>query len=305
MQEYINKNLPKAQREGQIGYNKQNQKMQIISYRNAKDIDIQFEDGAITTHRAYSNFLKGAISYPRDSRIGEVGKNNSGDTMIIIAYRSYEDIDIQFEDGTIVYNKRYGHFKQGRIAYPIIYSEINGEITKVCKVCKQEKVLSDFITDDKCVDGYRNQCRDCIYENNRHYIDTHKQEVSEYKREYNKRNPHKQFNANARRRELEENQGNGITLEQWLEMMNFFEWKCAYSGISLTKDNRTIDHIMALNKGGEHEIWNCVPMFNSYNYSKHNYDMLEWYRKQDFYSEERVQKIYECIEYAKDKWNSQ
>ena len=55
MQEYINKNLPKAQREGQIGYNKQNQKMQIISYRNAKDIDIQFEDGA-TTHRAYSNF---------------------------------------------------------------------------------------------------------------------------------------------------------------------------------------------------------------------------------------------------------
>lgn len=84
-------------------------------------------------------------------------------------------------------------------------------------------------------------------------------------------------------------------------MMKFFNWRCAYSG-EMLGDNRTIDHIVPLSKGGEHEIWNCVPMNKGYNSSKHTSDMLEWYRNQSFYSEERLNKIYEWIEYAKDKW---
>ena len=85
-------------------------------------------------------------------------------------------------------------------------------------------------------------------------------------------------------------------------MMNFFNWKCAYSGVSLNKNNRSIDHIIPLDKGGENEIWNCVPMLNSYNSSKHDKDIIEWYENQEYFSEERLNKIYEWVKYAYDNW---
>ena len=110
------------------------------------------------------------------------------------------------------------------------------------------------------------------------------------------------FNGRNKRRAKEQNQGSGIAEEQWLEMMNFFNWKCAYSGKKLTKKTRSIDHIEPLNKGGENEIWNCIPMNRSLNSSKQDKDMLEWYTKQPFYSYERLLKISEWQEYAKNNF---
>lgn len=91
-------------------------------------------------------------------------------------------------------------------------------------------------------------------------------------------------------------------------MMNFFEWKCAYSGEYLggksNENIRSIDHIVPLSKGGDNEIWNCVPMLKNYNKSKFNNDMLDWFKMQTFYSEERLNKIYKWTEYAKNKYQS-
>ena len=139
----------------------------------------------------------------------------------------------------------------------------------------------------------------------REYYNKNKEKCKEYQKEYRENNPEKVFNYATRRRQLEENQGEGITKDQWYEMMEFFNWECAYSGVSLEKDNRSIDHIVALNNGGLNEIWNCVPMLRNLNTSKHTSDMLEWYVQQDFYSKERLNKIYEWIEYAFEKWSNQ
>lgn len=139
-------------------------------------------------------------------------------------------------------------------------------------------------------------------EYNKKYREEHKEEIKIKEKQYREENPHIQFNRSSKRRSLEENQGSGIDKEQWYEMMNFFDWKCAYSGISLNKDNRSIDHITPLSLGGEHEVWNCVPMLKSYNSSKYVSDMLDWYEEQEFYSEERLQKIYKWIEYARNKY---
>ena len=84
--------------------------------------------------------------------------------------------------------------------------------------------------------------------------------------------------------------------------MQYFDWKCAYSGETLTKKTRSIDHIVPLNKKGQNEIWNLVPMCKSYNSSKRDKDMLEWYQEQDCYSEERLAKIREWQEYAYNKY---
>ena len=112
------------------------------------------------------------------------------------------------------------------------------------------------------------------------------------------------FNGACRRRQREEQQGNGITKDQWVEMMKFFGWKCAYSGINLNRDNRTIDHIIPLAKSGKNEVWNCVPMYDSYNFSKKEKDLEEWYPQQDFYNEDRLNKINEWREYAYNKWGN-
>ena len=118
----INESLSKEFRLGQVGVNNQDLKMTIIAYRKANDIDVQFEDGTIVENKRYNHFLKGQIANP-NYRIGEIKKNNQGLQMTIIAYRKTIDIDVQFEDGTIVENKQYDNFLKGKIANPNVLSD--------------------------------------------------------------------------------------------------------------------------------------------------------------------------------------
>ena len=102
------------------------QKMTIIAYRGTNDMDVRFEDGYVACNKSYTNFKTGRIENPNkpftqlktDIRIGETSVANNGQRMTIIAYRYVNDIDIQFEDGYVTYNKRYQSFKTGRIVNP-------------------------------------------------------------------------------------------------------------------------------------------------------------------------------------------
>lgn len=149
---------------------------------------------------------------------------------------------------------------------------------------------------------YYTENKNKILEKNKLYRDEHKDELKEKKKKYNKENPHIRFNNSQKRRHKLKNQGNGISKEQWLEMMEFFDWKCAYSGESLDMENRSIDHIISLNNEGLNEPWNCIPMYMPHNSSKHNKDMVSWYKQQEFFDIDRLMKIYEWQEYAFEKW---
>ena len=156
---------------------------------------------------------------------------------------------------------------------------------------------------------YYEDNKDKVLEKNKQWREDNKDKVLECMKQWHKNNPEKSFNSNSRRRQKENTQGNGITKEQWKEMMDFFDWACAYSGEYIGGDNkdkkRTIDHIIALDNGGEHEIWNCVPMFKSYNISKHANNMLEWYLQQEYFDIDRLTKIYEWRMYAYWKWKNE
>ena len=99
-----------------------------IAYRNNRDIDVEFEDGVIVCNKTKNSFLTGKIAHPNKSRqlskinhsscIGETLIMNNGMKATCIAYRGCSDIDIQFEDGTIVYHKQKDKFKKGIIGYP-------------------------------------------------------------------------------------------------------------------------------------------------------------------------------------------
>ena len=151
---------------------------------------------------------------------------------------------------------------------------------------------------------YYQDNKDKKAEYNKRYYEANKDKILEQNKRYHQTPQGKValFNAINKRRLKEQEQGSGITKDQWLEMMSFFNWRCAYSGETLTKGTRSIDHIVPLNSDGDNMVWNCVPMKLNYNSSKYDKDMLEWYKEQDFYSEARLVKIYEWQEYARKKW---
>ena len=174
-------------------------------------------------------------------------------------------------------------------------------LKSICKEC--EKLYHK--TQDKI---YYQEHKERKKETNKVWYQKNREERSKKWQEYRKSEHGKQviaakrFNERSRRRSWEQNQGKGITSEQYKEVMSFFDWRCAYSGEKLKKDTRTLDHIISLKQGGDHEIWNLVPMTRSLNSSKQEKDMLEWYKEQDCYDPKRLAKIYEWQEYARKKW---
>lgn len=78
----------------------------------------------------------------------------------------------------------------------------------------------------------------------------------------------------------------------WLCAIQAFDNKCAYCG---TASKLSMDHIVPISKGGLSEPCNIIPACQSCNSSKQNKEMLEWYKGQDFYSEERLKRIYDFV----------
>lgn len=116
--------MKRIDRTGEKSISNSGEVMEIIHYRNSRDLDVRFSDGTIVEHREYKDFKKGHIAYPgkgsnsfRDKK-GECSINNDGEEMTIIYYRNANDIDVEFPDGSIAKHKRYSNFKKGSVAHP-------------------------------------------------------------------------------------------------------------------------------------------------------------------------------------------
>jgi len=95
--------------------------MEIIRYKSTREIDICFDDGTIVENIRYSDFKNGSVYNPnllKNDRVGEKRIANNGQKMTLIQYRGVNDIDTQFEDGTVVKNKSFSSFKKGQIKNP-------------------------------------------------------------------------------------------------------------------------------------------------------------------------------------------
>ena len=195
-------------------------------------------------------------------------------------------------------------------------------VMKKCNKCGRWLVANtvNFYRDKNGKYGLVSRCKRCRAEyDSRHYF-KNKDMYSENNKIWHNQNKEKHAKRSLNwsktpkgqaysikkaeiRRSKEKCTGKGITGEQWLEVMNYFDWKCAYSGEKLTPKNRTIDHIIPITKNGCNEIWNMVPMSRSLNSSKNNKEMLSWYKQQDCFDEARLAKIYKWQEYAKAKYS--
>ncbi len=116
-------------RTGETNVNRQGLKMTIVAYRAGRDIDVQFEDGAVSSHRHYTDFIKGLIRHPTTakvphdlSRVGMSTTNHQGLKMTIVAYVGSQDVDVQFEDGSIIRHQTYANFIKGNTSNPNYHS---------------------------------------------------------------------------------------------------------------------------------------------------------------------------------------
>lgn len=148
---------------------------------------------------------------------------------------------------------------------------------------------------------YRKSNKEEINKHQRIYYQINKKQINEYQKKYRKNNKEYFKTTKQKRRTLKQNSGGSYTVEQWNEALKYFNNKCAYSGKPM--EQVSVEHIIPITKGGTSYIWNIIPCELSLNKSKNNKYLLEWYKEQEFYSEERLNKIYEYIEYMENKYN--
>jgi hypothetical protein len=106
--------------------------------------------------------------------------------------------------------------------------------------------------------------------------------------EYYQNNPdkYKEYNKNHRQHD--------ITKEEWRNELEVFNYKCAYCGISEQEAKKKYgqklhkDHV---DHEGYNDLRNAVPGCKICNSHKWEYDFEEWYRQQEFFSEEKLEFI--------------
>lgn len=150
--------LQAKERLGQIVVNKQGEKMKIIEYRNAKDVDIQFLDtNNIVYHQYYGNFVRGTTV---DKFLPTVFDHGIVGNEIIQKNGVYTDEYLYWS----------GMLKR-------CYNEVdlaNYPTYKKCEVEKEWFYLSNFtewFNDNYYKCGYEKMCldKDILYKNNTLY----------------------------------------------------------------------------------------------------------------------------------------
>ena len=98
----------------------------IIEYFCSHNITVRFTDGTICKKRKYKEFCSGSISnYDCMKCLHETRTMSNGQLATIVAVRIHHDLDVQFEDGTIVTNKTYREFTLGSIRNPNYRQHLN------------------------------------------------------------------------------------------------------------------------------------------------------------------------------------
>ena len=146
--------------------------------------------------------------------------------------------------------------------------------------------------------NYRLSRLDFFLDYNRQYYQTNREYFSEWRK--SEAGKLSSIRSHEKRRCLLQSAEGEFTTEDVARLLLFFDNKCAYTGEPLEKSYH-LDHVLAINNGGTNYIWNIVPSNPFPNLSKGTQDMESWYRKQSYFSEDRLQKIYDWIESQKNE----
>jgi 5-methylcytosine-specific restriction endonuclease McrA len=178
------------------------------------------------------------------------------------------------------------------------------EQSKACSRCKQIKPLSEFGIHRKTTDGHYSQCLICHREARSEYRKRQAkniaiQQADNYQRNRKKRiadatarvyanmERHKRYNSVSKkrnhlsiaattRRRNAKRKANGVFLITKKELQRLSRGPCFYCGSS---NQITIDHVVAIAKGGVDGIGNLVSACKSCNSQKRDLTIMEWRKK--------------------------
>lgn len=97
--------------------NKKGEHIRITRWGGVRDIDVLFEEtGETRTVKSFDNIRNGKIvsmalsETKKKEAVGKKIRNRQGINMEIVRYRNAGDLDVRFEDGTIVSERAYRFF---------------------------------------------------------------------------------------------------------------------------------------------------------------------------------------------------
>lgn len=160
----------------------------------------------------------------------------------------------------------------------IVTTRHDGTVVKQCTFCGAVKPIEDFPKNGVDALGnarYRDDCKVCY---------------NIRRRENRTKKKHTDFIGGQKRRGEE---APDFSHQEWKECLIFFGGECAYCGGTPRKGQRlTRDHLEPVSNGGRTIQSNIVPACASCNSSKGAEDFKEWYMKQPFFSQERLNRIF-------------
>jgi 5-methylcytosine-specific restriction endonuclease McrA len=177
---------------------------------------------------------------------------------------------------------------------------------KACSRCKQTKSINEFGIHRKTSDGHYSQCLICRRQARGEYrkrqsVNIARQQADNYQRNkevriayvtkriyadlprhyayvaISKKRNHLAVAANTRRRNAKR-KSNGVYLITKKELQRLNRGPCFYCGAT---EQITIDHIIAIARGGVDGIGNLVPACKSCNSQKRELTIMEWKLKKD------------------------
>lgn len=133
-----------------------------------------------------------------------------------------------------------------------------------------------------------------IAEYKKQYRLDNKDKLAKYILQYRKDNEEKYSVYFQSRRAKKKLLPHTLTALQWRNAQQYFERKCCFCG---KETALTQEHFLAVDNGGGYTKENIIPSCKSCNSSKWKHNCLEWYKKQEFYSEAREAKILSFLGY--------
>jgi len=109
---------------------------------------------------------------------------------------------------------------------------------------------------------------------NREYYQRNKEKLIEYQRQWRKDHPERRDGYKVVSRKRRSSLPDTLTEEEWLEILNRFDYSCAYC--QTTTSQLEEEHLIPVCKGGERTIENIVPACHSCNSSKGTQDLEDF-----------------------------
>lgn len=174
-----------------------------------------------------------------------------------------------------------------------------------CKECKRKRDAKRYRKESKEIleqkRKYYQTNREKIINRQLGYYRKNKEKCHRIEKNWRKDNPLKRRLINEKRRTREAYASHTLTVKEWLEIKEYFDFSCAYCGISevehLAKIGERLhhEHVLPLVSGGTYDKNNVVPSCRSCNSSKANRNVIFWYPESKGYSEERLDKLNEFL----------